>query len=280
MPVSEKLKSLVEQLPPADARGMYDTDIDKEKIDKTFAEICQGGVESVLGLLEMMGEPGSAEDVKPHYALHGVLNHTLVTKNDAARKEFCAALAGQLAGERSKYIRGYLCQELQWAGREEAVPGLGKLLLDEDLAEPAKMALVAIRSGATQQLLAAVPEAKGKCRLAVIHGLAALAEPPAAAAFAEALTDPDREVRIAAGAGLAKLGNAASADALLKAAGTGPGWERVQQTKHCLVLAEKLAAAGKKPEAEKIYRQLRDSRTDPAEKYIRDAADRALAALA
>ena len=204
----------------------------------------------------------------------------LVTKNKADRKEFCAALAGQLAGGHTKYVRGYLCQELQWAGREEAVPALGKLLLDEDLAEPAKMALVAIGTGATEQFLAALGEAKGKCRLAVIHGLAALAEHPAADPLREALTDPDREVRIAAGAGLAKLGNAAACESLLKAAATGPGWERVQQTKHCLVLAEKLAAAGNKPEAAKIYRQLRDSRTDPAEKYIRDAADKALAGLA
>jgi len=279
MPVSEQLKSLVDQLPPADARGMYDTDIDKEKIDKTFAEICQGGVPNVLGLLEMMGRPGSAQDVKPHYALHGVLNHVLVTKNESARKEFCTALAGQLAGEQTKYIRGYLCQELQWAGHAEAVPALGKLLLDEDLAEPAKMALVTIGAGATAQFLAALGEAQGKCRLAVIHGLAALAEPPAAAPLRAALADPDREVRIAAGAGLAKLGDAAASDALLKAAAVGPGWERVQQTKNCLVLAEKLAAAGNKPEAAKVYRQLRDSRTDSAEKYIRDAADKALALL-
>lgn len=59
MPVSEKLKSLVEQLPAADARGMYDTDIDKDKIEKIFAEICQGGVQDVLGLVEMMAKPGS-----------------------------------------------------------------------------------------------------------------------------------------------------------------------------------------------------------------------------
>lgn len=162
--------------------------------------------------------------MKPHYALHGVLNHVLVTKNKADRKEFCAALAGQLAGGHTKYVRGYLCQELQWAGREEAVPALGKLLLDEDLAEPAKMALVAIGTGATEQFLAALGEAKGKCRLAVIHGLAALAEHPAADPLREALTDPDREVRIAAGAGLAKLGNAAACESLLKAAATGPGW--------------------------------------------------------
>jgi hypothetical protein len=285
MPVSEKLKSLVDQLPNADARGMYCTDIDKDKIEKTLAEICQGGTENVLGLVEMMGEPGSDGDVKPHYALHGVLNHVLVAKDEPARKAFCAALAAELSSDHladydlPKYVPGYLCQELQWAGREEAVPALGKLLVREVLAEPAKMALVAIRVGATAQFLAALPQAEGKCRLAVVSGLAALAEPAAAAALRAALADADREVRIAAGAGLARLGDAADAAPLLKAAAVDPGWERIKQTKHCMVLAEKLAAAGNKTAAAAIYRQLSESRTDPSEKYIRDAADKALAQI-
>ena len=92
------------------------------------------------------------------------------------------------------------------------------------------------------------------------------------------MKDPDREVRIAAGAGLAKLGDAAAADALLKAADAEPGWERVQAAKNCLVLAEKLTAAGKKDAAAKIYGRLRETRTDASEKYIRQAAEKALAA--
>ena len=112
----------------------------------------------------------------------------------------------------------------------------------------------------------------------IVHSLAALADPGAADAFLKALTDPDREVRIAAGTGLAKLGDAAAADALLKAADVEPGWERVQAAKHCLVLAEKLTASGKKDAAARIYGRLRQTRTDPAEKYIREAAEKALAA--
>ena len=94
----------------------------------------------------------------------------------------------------------------------------------------------------------------------------------------EALDDPDREVRLAAGWGLARLGDAGSVDALLKAADVEPGWERIQATKHCLVLAEKLTAAGKKDVARRIYTHLRSTRMDPSEQYIRDAAEKALAA--
>jgi HEAT repeat protein len=205
-------------------------------------------------------------------------NYTLLTKDETARKELCETLAAELSGNHSPYIKSFLCQTLQWAGRREAVNALGKLLTDEALCDPAAMALVAIKDGAADPLRAALPHAQGRCRLAIIHGLAALADAGSAGVLLEALQDPDREVRIAAGAGLAKLGGAAALDPLLKAADVKPGWERIQATKHCLVLAEKLIAARKKDEARRIYQHLRTTRTDPSEAYIREAADKALAA--
>jgi HEAT repeat protein len=225
----------------------------------------------------MLGQPGSEANLKPHYALRCVGNHALSAQDENARRQFAETLAAKLEGDLSDYNKAFLCQELQWSGRGEAVPALGKLLLSEALVEPASMALVAIRDGATDQFLGALPQANGKCRLNIIHGLAALAEPKAATALKQALQDDDREVRLAAGAGLAKLGDATAVDLLIKAADVQPGWERIQATKHCLVVAEKLLAAGNKPAAAKIYTHLRDTRDDPAERYVRDAAEKALA---
>ncbi len=280
MAVSEKLRALVDQMPNPDDRGMYCKDINKDKIEKAVAEIHKGGRENVLGLVEMLGEPGAAENVKPHYALHCVANYTLVTEGEG-RKELCETLASQLDNDDlSTFNKGYLCQELQWAGRKEAAPALGKLLLNEDLVEPAAMALAGIGGEeAIKQLREALPKAKGKCRLNIIDGLAALADAGSAKAFKEALKDTDREVRIAAGAGLAKIGDAAAVDDLIEAAGAEPGWERIQATKNCLVLAEKLAADGKMDAAKKIYNYLRESRKDPSEKYVKDQAEKALDAL-
>ena len=96
MAVSEQLKTLVEQMPDPDGRGMYTENIDKEKIEKAIDAICKGGRANVQGLVEMLGEPGTDEDVKPHYALHCVLNHALVVKDERTRKEFCDVLAGEL----------------------------------------------------------------------------------------------------------------------------------------------------------------------------------------
>jgi hypothetical protein len=279
MALSDELRKLVDQMPDPDGRNMYCENIDKQKIDKAVAEIAKGGAASVAGLIEMLGEPGSAEDVKPHYALHCVINHALVAKNEDLRKAFCEAVAAQVTNERlSEYHRAYLCQELQWAGRDEACPALGKVLLNDDLTEPAAMALAAIGGErAASALRAAAGTAAGKCRLSVLHALAALADAKSAGLFRAALADADREVRLAAGSGLARAGADSEVDALLKAADCDAGWERIQQTKHCMLLAEKLVKAGKKAEAARIYRHLRDTRKDPSEQYIRTAAESALA---
>jgi len=280
MAVSEQLKTLVDQMPDPDGRGMYTSNIDKEKIEKAVAEIAKGGKENVLGLIEMLGQPGTAEDVKPHYALHCVVNYPLVVKDERLRKDFCEVLASQLTNTSlSTYNRAYLCQELQWAGRDEACQALGKVSLDEQLAEPACMALAAIGGErAAVPLRAALPQATGKSRLNIIDALAALPDPKSAGAFRAALQDDDREVRVAAGSGLAKLGDAGAIGLLLKAADVEPGWERIQQTKNCLVLAEQLTAAGKSADAKRIYTHLRDTRKDAAEAYIREAAEKALSA--
>jgi HEAT repeat protein len=269
---------LVEQMPNADGRGMFCTDIDKDKIEKAIAEIHKGGKENTLGLIEMLDQPGSDKDVKPHYALQCLANYVLQSRDEQARGDFAEVLAGQLGSDRSKYIRGYLCQELQWAGRREACPALGKLLCDEDLSAPASMALVAIGDGAGEQFRAALAAAKGSCKLNVVQGLGAVSDKQSAPALSALLTDEDREIRLAAGWGLARMGEASAVDALIKAAGVPDGWERIQATKHCLVLAEKLTAAGNRAEAGKIYTYLRDSRKDTHEKYVRDLAEKALAA--
>lgn len=277
MAVSEKLKALVDQMPDPDGRGMLTENIDKEKIEKTVAAIYRGGREAVAGLVEMLGEPGSEENVKPHYALHCLANHTLIAGDERARRELSETLADRLGGELSGYNKAFLCQELQWCGGQEAAAALGRLLLDEELVEPATMALVAIREGAAEQFRAALPRARGKCRLNVVQGLGAVGDGASVGALQEALGDADREVRLAAGWGLARRGEAGSVEALLRAAEVEPGWERIQATKHCLVLAERLASAGRKDLARRIYEHLRATRRDPSEKYIREAAEQALA---
>ena len=282
MAVTEQLKNLVQQLPDPDGRGMYTENMDKEKIDAATAAIAKGGKENMLGLIEMLGEPGSVEDVKPHYALHCVLNHALIAGDEKLRKEFSEVLASQL-GNRQLHPenRAYLCQELQWAGRDEACEALGKVLLDEDVTDAAATALAGIGGErAARQLRSAAAKAKGKARLNLIDALAALSEPKSAETFRAALSDSNREVRIASAVGLAKLGQMDAVEPLFQTADNSQGWERTQLTKACLILAESFARAGKKADAKRVYERLKKTRTSDAEKHIRHAAELGLAAIA
>lgn len=279
MAVSEKLKNLVAQMPDPDGRGRYTENIDKEKIEGAVAEIHQGGPEFVAGLVDMLADPGSAENVKPHYALHCLANHVLVVKDDGGRRQLVEVLCQKLGSDDvAVHNKRYLCELLQWSGQAEASAALGKVLGNEDLVEPAAMALVAIRDGAAEQFRAALPKVEGICRLNCVHGLAALADSGSAALLREALGDSDRDVRLAASHGLTLIADAHDADRLLRAADDAEGWERIQQTQNCLIFAERLTAVGKKAEAAKIYTRLRDSRNDPSEKHIREAAEKGLAA--
>jgi hypothetical protein len=56
-------------------------------------------------------------------------------------------------------------------------------------------------------------------------------------------------------------------------------WERIQAAKACLVLAERLQEAGNREQARRIYSYLRDTRDNPAERYVQDVAVKALAGI-
>ena len=78
------------------------------------------------------------------------------------------------------------------------------------------------------------------------------------------------------GRGDEKAADAAAVELLLKAADTAKGFDRTKQTGTCLLLAENLLVLGRKKEATRIYKHLRDTRKDPAEAYIREAAEQGL----
>jgi len=251
-PLEDILKRLVAEMPDPDNRGLYCTDIDADTINKAIAEMHKHGRAAILGLIDMLVEPLQSDEVQPvkaKYALHCLAVHVCNLPDDGPRREFSLTLASQLGGDRSKGVQAYLVQELQTAGGQEVVATLGNLLTDETLCEPAARALVAIGDGAADQLRAALPRAKGKCRLTLVQNLGVVRDAASVAALRVAVGDRDRDVRLAAGWALANIGDAGAVDLLLNAARDAEGWERIQLTKACLLLAEKLQAGGTKTAA-------------------------------
>jgi hypothetical protein len=267
MDVAPEIQALLDRLPAPDKDGKF-TGPAPADAEALYKEVLDGGPDRLGGLADAVAESPEGDGWRARYLLHGLAVHVGRPGAEAQRKRVVETLAARLDGDRPKGVKTFLCQELQAAGTREAVPALARLLADETLCEPAATALLAIADGAVEAFRAALPGAAGSCRLTILQGLGALRDAASAEAFRAALGDGDREVRLAGGWALARLADPADAAALIKAADGASGWERIQATKHCLVLAENLAAAGKAAESRAVYEHLGRTRTDPSERYI------------
>jgi hypothetical protein len=266
----EEIKSLVGQIPDPDEGGSYaNLDMNKaEQIEKVVAQLHRGGRDSVLGLIDMLVEPGKGDDIKARFALHLLAVHVTRKGNEQARSEFAQAVASQVGGDRPKAVQVYLIERLQLAGTKAIVGTLGKTLLDPELCDPSARALTSIRDSAAEQLLLALSKVRGSQRLSIINSLAVLRAEEAADAFRQALGDPDPDTRITAAWGIARIADASAAQMLLKCAEAHKGWERINETDACLALAENLVATGKRSKAAAIYSHLQRTRTDLSERHI------------
>jgi len=278
--IKPNVAALVEQMPEVDHPGKPSTFTgpDPAVAERIFAEIFTGGRASLLELLAILRTPCDEDfkNYKAGYVLHGLALRAGRPGNEKQRRLLAETLASQLDSRKhSKAVKAFLMQELQTVGGREAVKALGKHLLDDDLCEPATQALLSIREGAAEALRAALPKTKGKSRATIIQALGVLRDARSAAALKKSLDDADGDARLAAAWALARIGDPGAMDAMLKLADKAEGWERIQLTNACLLLAEN-RAAGKKADAARIYTHLRDTRQDPKERHVREAAEKAL----
>lgn len=271
----QDVAALVGQMPDPDKHGKLDG-IPWPEAEKIYDELLKGGAPALLKLIDMLKEVDDGEDYKARYTLHGLALYVSRPGKERLRGVFISSLLSQLGGPRPKPVQAFLIRELQLVGGKESVTVLGRLLADEELYSDAALALLAIREGAAEPFRKALPGARGRRRLTLIQALGVLRDAESVPALREAVRDPDLDTRLAALWGLARIGDAGSSDLLLKAAEAPSGWERIQAANACLLLAERLAATGRKAEAAKIARRLQETRTDPSEAYVREAADRVL----
>ncbi len=276
MKASDKTADLVGKLPGPDSRSVRG-DEGKAAMERVLAQVLEGGRDSVAALVELLVAPGKGDDSKARYALHALAVLVCQPANRKQRPVFAGALAGTLEKERPAEVKAFLVRQLQVCGGKEVAATLGKLLVDPELCEPAAQALLAIRHGAAEQLRAALGRAEGAQKLTVVQALGVLRDGKSAGELRKLAQERDRDTRLAALWALGNMGDGASVDVLLKAADVKTPHERIKATQACLLLAERLRSAGRDSEARKVYRHLKETRTDESEKYVRDAAERGLA---
>ena len=275
---SSKWHQLVARMPRPDPEDKILKNVQEGQVEQIVAELYAGGREAVVALVELLKEPGDgASDSPARHALHALVTHAGGLGDDQ-RRAVASALASTLSGRgRAPGVRKFIVQELRYCGGAEEAPALGRLLSDDQLYQDAAMALLAIRDGAAEQFRGALSDLAGPQRVGAIVALGTLKD----AASAEPLRrtaerDPDPVARQEAAWALANIGDAGAADVVLKLADEAKGFDRVRATKACLLLAENLAGAGRRQDAAKIYQYLRERRTEPEERYVRDIAERGL----
>ena len=267
----------VERLGRLDKRGTF-TGAPRALTNPIFDEILSGGSKSVGALVDRLKEVDDGADWKFRYALHGIAQYLGGPGKAKVRGTFSTALASQLGGDRPKPIQEFIIRQLQVVGGKEVVPALAKALLDPDLYDEAAQALLAIGDGNAEAFRAALPKAKGRVRMTIVHALGVLADATSAGPLRKAATDDDRDTRMSALWALGRIGDPGAVDLLIKASDEKEPTPRRLAADACLSLAENLLKSGDKKGAVKIYAHLRDSRIDESEEYLQEIAEEALAA--
>ncbi len=248
--------------------------------EKVWAAIMAGGRESVLELLASLRDPADADfnDYKAGYVLHSLCLFAGQPGKEDQRRMLAETMASQLKSQASPATKRILIRQLQVAGGKESIAALGECLADNELCDSAVQALLAIPDGAAEPLRKALGSAGGRNLVAITQALGVLGDRESLAALRKLLTHEDPDARRSAAHALANLGDVESTGTILQFTdAAAPGWERTHATGVCHLLAEKLAAAGTKETAVRIYTHLRDTRKE--ERHVSESAVRALHAL-
>jgi len=271
------LEALVDSMPNRDPGGKH-TGPPVDVAQKAVLQVMEGGKASITALVDMLREPDKGEDYKAHYLLHAVATHARRPEAEAERRAVAEALAAALGGDRPTIIKAYLLEELKWVGGEESIAAVAKLLLHPELYDETAQVLVNLKAAAP--LRAALPKAKGRNRQTLVLAAGSLRDMQAVAEILPDAQSPDRDLRLAAMAALARIGDAAAVEPLLKALEVDSAYERSQVVDALLVLASRLTAAGQAKPAERVCRHLLKTCSDRAQAHARCGALVALARAA
>lgn len=192
----------------------------------------------------------------------------------AARKELEQRLVAALKHGGSAVAREYACSKLAMIGSEVCVPALAAQLTVPEFATAARNALEAIPGAqATKALRDSVPKAEGLQKIGVINSLGARRDADSVHALTTLLKHEDAGVAGASAAALGAIATTNAAKALREFQPKTPEAIRLKVADAILTCAERLLEAGKRAEAQTLYRLLASS-TQP--KHIQLAAARGL----
>jgi type 1 glutamine amidotransferase/HEAT repeat protein len=169
-------------------------------------------------------------------------------------KKFEASLIEVLKSDAKYAGKQYACRELSIIGTEQSVPALAEMLTNEEYSDMARYALERIPGEAADRaLLDVMGKAQGKARIGIVNSLGERGCVAAAPAIAQLVDNPDKVLAGAAISALGKIGGPEALKGLDKALASSADAQKMSVYDAYLKIAEKMAAAGDKLGAQKIY---------------------------
>ena len=196
--------------------------------------------------------------------------------NETARAALEKRLLAYLGGSYSSSTRSVVCRHLALIGSAASVPAVMPLVLDEELSVHARNVLERIPGPESEKALRdALGQARGRTRIGVINSLAVRRDAVSTPALVKMLgEDPDSAA--AAAKALGEIGTSEAAKALAAARGKGPVAVQKAVVDGTLICADRLVAAGQRPQAITLLEGLTES---PQPEHVRLAARRMLSAI-
>lgn len=172
-------------------------------------------------------------------------------------KKFEASLDDVLKSDAKYAGKQYACRELSIIGTEQSVPVLAPMLTNQEYSDMARYALERIPGEAADKaLLAALPKAEGKAKIGIVNSLGERGTKSAVGEIVKLVDNSDKALAGAAISALGKIGGPDAVAGLDKALASAPDNQKMAIYDAYLKIAEKMAAAGDKAGAQKIYMSL------------------------
>ena len=198
--------------------------------------------------------------------------HGIETARAALERRLIAYL-----GSTYPYVtRSFVCRQLVLIGSAASVPAMTPLVLDEELSVHARNVLEHVPGPESEKALRdALGQAKGRTRIGVINSVAARRDAASTPALIKILgEDPDSAA--AAAKALGEIGTSEAAKALTAARAKGPALVQKAVVDGTLICADRLVAAGQRPQAITLLESLTET-SQP--EHVRLAARRMLSVV-
>ena len=183
-----------------------------------------------------------------------------IAQNSSASADIEKEKLAILNSDASRAEKAIACKHLAIHGSNQSVPSLAKLLPDPQLSSWARIALEVIPGKeADAALVAAIPNVDTPMLVGVINSIGIRQNAAAVEVLTDQLENQDQDAAAAAAVALGKIGNSPALKALRPVLKVDSNRLRSAAAEGCILIAEKMLAAGESNEAIEIYDEVRNS---------------------